>query len=70
MTHASDLFGIIIGLNIIFAGLVVTFILGSPKGLSAGRIEAVSNRRGRQFLGICLLVAGSLYSLFSLSRLL
>ncbi len=69
MTHANDLFAIIIGLNLIFAGLVVTFILGSPKGLSTGKIETVSTRRSRQFTGFCLLTAGALYALLGLSRL-
>lgn len=70
MTNATDLFGVIIGLNLVFAGLVVTFIVGSPKGLSAGKVETLSARRSRRFLGFCLFAAGAAYGLASLARLL
>ena len=70
MTNANNLFGVIIGLNLVFAGLVVTFLVNSPKGLSAGKVEALSDRRNRQFMGFCLLAAGTVYSLASLARLL
>jgi len=68
LTNATDLFGIIIGLNLVFAGMVVTFIVSSPKGLSAGKVETLSARRSRQFIGFCLFTAGALYALLGLSR--
>ncbi len=70
MNNAFDLFGVIIGLNIIYGGWVVGFVAGSPKGLSAGTPEAASDRTGRRALGFGLIALGAAYMVFSLSRLL
>lgn len=70
MTNAAELLGIIIGLNLIFASMVVSFILGSPKGLSTGKVETASTRRSRQFVGFCLFAAGAIFTSFSLLPML
>ncbi|OQW75327.1 MAG: hypothetical protein BVN32_10755 [Proteobacteria bacterium ST_bin14] len=44
MTHAYDLIGIIIGLNLIFAGWVVADVAGSRHGL-ASRLAKRANHR-------------------------
>ncbi|MFM9828100.1 MAG: hypothetical protein ACKVOB_05045 [Sphingomonas sp.] len=70
MTSIADIFGVIIGLNILFAGMVVTFIAGSSRGL-AGRVpQGPGQGRRRRLLGYGLLAAGALYTIFSLYRLL
>ncbi len=70
LTNAFDLFGVIIGLNIVYGGWVVGFIAGSPKGLSAGTPPAPADRAGRRAMGLALIALGAAYSLFSLYRLL
>lgn len=70
MTNAFDLFGVIIGLNIIYGGWVVGFVAGSPKGLSAGTPEVAGDRTGRRAMGFGLIALGAAYTLFSLYRLL
>ncbi|OYW23545.1 hypothetical protein [Sphingomonas sp. 32-62-10] len=70
MTNAFDLFGVIIGLNIIYGGWVVGFVAGSPKGLSSGKTEEPADRTGRRTMGFGLIALGAAYTLFSLYRLL
>lgn len=74
MTNAFDLFGVIIGLNLLYGGWVVGFVAGSPKGLSAGAPEASSDRPNgqgaRRAMGFGLIALGAAYTLFSLYRLL
>ncbi len=44
MTHAYDLIGIIIGLNLIFAGWVVADVVGSPHGLASRTAKRPNHR--------------------------
>ncbi|PTS87287.1 hypothetical protein DBR17_06320 [Sphingomonas sp. HMWF008] len=70
MTHAFDLFGVIIALNFIYFGWVMGFVAGSPKGLASRTGQPSVKSPGRRLLGIGLIVLGLAYAAFSLSRLL
>ena len=70
MTHAFDLFGVIIALNVVYFGWVTGFVAGSPKGLAAGTAVAPVKTPRRRMIGVAMIVLGLVYALYSISHLL
>ncbi len=70
MTHALDIIGVIIGLNLLYFGWVIGFVSGSRKGLANAAARAPAKRADRLTISVGMIVLGLVYGLSSVYRLL
>lgn len=72
MTHAYDMIGIIIGLNLIFAGWVVADVVGSPHGLASRKAKHPNYRpidsTSRKTFAVGLILLGGAMIMICLSH--